>query len=72
MSGLTYSFVSLGDPGDDAGFQDMPPFYTYTPVPVGGYDGNVIAIQISPKGVMNASGVGGDPYFEIRFRARVR
>ncbi len=68
-SGLSYSFVALGDPGDDVGFQDVGPGYGYTPSTP--YDGSVTSIQINPKGILGGNG-GGDLYFEIRFKARVR
>lgn len=68
-SGLAYTFVSLGDAGDDIDFEDAGgPGYTPTPP----YDGNVTSIRINPKGVLSGNGGGGDPYFEIRFKARVR
>ncbi|MBW2413957.1 MAG: DUF11 domain-containing protein [Deltaproteobacteria bacterium] len=68
-SGLTYTFVSLGDGGDDVGFQGLAPGYGYTPGTP--YDGDVTSIQLNPKGTLPGNG-GGDAYFEIRFRARVR
>ena len=71
-SGLSYTFGALGDMFDDVGFQDVVSAPLYTSVPGTPYDGNVIAIQIYPKGVMNGNGGGSDPYFEIRFKARVR
>ena len=69
-SGLIYSFVALGDPGDDLDFMSTGPLFDYTPAP--GYDPAVTAIRFNPKGVLAASGAGGDPYFEVRFRVRVR
>ena len=69
-SALSYTFVSLGDAGDDVGFQDVGPGYAYTPSTP--YDGAVTAIQIKPKGILPGSGGVGDPYFEVRFRMRVR
>lgn len=72
-SGLTYTFGGLGDPADDLMFDDGSLTYTYTPVPdVDGYDANVTAIRVNPKGILNGSGVGGDPSFELRLRMRVR
>lgn len=70
VSGLGYTFTALGDGGDDVGFQDVGPGYGYTPTPP--FDGSVTSIQINPKGTLARNGGGGDPYFEIRFKARVR
>ncbi len=72
VSGLTYTFVGLGDATDDLMFDDGSLTFTYTPVPdADGYDANVTAIRINPKGVFNGSG-GGDPYFDAEFQMRVR
>jgi uncharacterized repeat protein (TIGR01451 family) len=68
-SGLTYTFTALGNGADDVDFQDVGPGYGYTPAPP--FDGNVTSIRINPKGTLAGNG-GGDPYFEIRFKARVR
>jgi len=70
-SGLTYTFIGLGSALDDVDFQGPGPGWGYTPVPVSGYDGAVSAIRINPKGVMNGAGAA-NPYFEVRFKARVR
>ena len=73
VSGLTYTFGGLGDGTDDLEFDDGSLNFTYTPVPdVDGYDSSVTAIRANPKGIFDASGGGGDPSFEFRFRMRVR
>ena len=53
-------------------FDDGTLTFTYTPAPdANGYDTNVTAVRINPKGSFNGAG-GGDPFFELRFQARVR
>lgn len=58
-SGLTYSFVSLGDTGDDIAFTSESgpsPAYTYNPSGVpDGYDSAVKGFRINPKGAFNPS-----------------
>ena len=73
-SGLIYTFGGLGDIFDDLMFDDGSLTFTYMPVPnVDGYDANVTAIRINPKGGINGNGAGGgDPFFEVSFQARVR
>jgi len=70
-SGLTYSFVSLGDTGDDIDFTSdsgPTPTYNYTPTGVDGYDSAVTGFQINPKGAMNPSSSS----FTLLPRVRVR
>ncbi|MCJ7498731.1 hypothetical protein MUP29_00620 [bacterium] len=70
-SGLTYSFVSLGDTGDDIDFtSDSGPTPTYNYTPDGGadgYDSAVTGFQINPKGAFNPSSS-----FTLSLRVRVR
>ena len=71
-SGLTYTFGGLGDGSDDLMFDDGSLAFTYIPAPgADGYDPNVTAVQINPKGAFSGAG-GGNPFFELRFQARVR
>ncbi|MEE8077555.1 MAG: choice-of-anchor Q domain-containing protein, partial [Pseudomonadales bacterium] len=72
-SGLTYTFVALGDPGDDVEFSnDGGSTYTYTPVADGnGVDTTVTDIRINPKGTFLSS-TSGDPNFEVLFKAIVQ
>ncbi len=72
-SGLTYTFVALGDPGDDVEFSnDGGSTYTYTPVADGnGVDTTVTHIRINPKGVFLSS-TTGDPNFEVQFKTIVQ
>lgn len=71
-SGLSWSFVSLADPGDSIDFSnDNAATWTYVPTPdVNGFDPAVTHIRLRPQGPMNAAG-GGDPYFEVVFRMRL-
>lgn len=70
VSGLSYTFTALGNGADDVDFQGAAPGYGYTPGTP--FDGTVTSIRVNPKGVLAGNGGGGDPYFEIRFKARVR
>lgn len=72
-SGLTYTFISLGDTTDDVDFSnDNGATYNYIPVPdINGYDSSVSAIRINPKGVFNGAGSGNNPDFMVRFRVMV-
>jgi len=58
-SGLTYSFVSLGDTGDDIAFTSESgpaPAYSYTPTgDANGYDSAVTGFRVNPKGAFNPS-----------------
>ncbi len=69
-SGLTYS----GSGGDIAYSNSGPPYtYTYTPVPdPQGFDPNVTALRINPKGIFNASVSGSNPQFTLQFRVRLK
>ncbi len=70
-SGLTYSFVSLGDTGDDIAFTSESgpaPAYSYNPAgDADGYDSAVTGFRINPKGAHNPSSS-----FTISTRVRVR
>ena len=73
-SGLTYTFSGLGSAADDIAFSSTggPPF-VYTPVPdADGYDPNVRAIQVNPKGIFNGVSGLNRPEFSLRFRVRVQ
>jgi uncharacterized repeat protein (TIGR01451 family) len=71
-SGLTYSFVSLGDTGDDIDFTSdsgPSPTYNYTPVwDADGYDSAVTGFQVNPKGAMNPDSSS----FTFSLRVRVK
>ncbi len=67
-SGLGYSFVALGDAGDDVSFSDDGgATFIYTPVPnANGVDPAVTHIRINPKGVFAGNTGGGNPNFDVR------
>lgn len=71
-SGLTYSFVALGDAGDDVAFSSDPgPAFTYGYTPSAGADGcdsAVTALRINPKGAFVLDSATPDPSFTVRFR----
>jgi uncharacterized repeat protein (TIGR01451 family) len=73
VSGLTYTFTSLGSTTDDLEFSnDGGATWTYTPVDSGdGTDPAVTDIRISPKGTLAASSGGGDPSFQVIFKVIV-
>ncbi len=62
-SGLTYTFVALGDAGDDVSFSnDGGTTFTYTPTAdANGVDTTVTHIRINPKGDLLGNNGGGDP-----------
>lgn len=69
-SALTWTYSSLAPlPVDDLYFFDGS---TWNYQPSGTYDPNVTHIRMSPKGRMAANAGSGNPYFELRFRVRVK
>jgi uncharacterized repeat protein (TIGR01451 family) len=73
-SGLSYTYISLGDGDDDLTFSsNNGASYAYTPSPdVDGYDSAVTNIRVNPKGPFNGDTGSGSPDFQIRFKVRVR
>lgn len=69
-SALTWTYSSLAPaPVDDLYFYDGS---SWTYQPTGPYDPNVTRIRMSPKGRMAADTGSGSPYFDLRFRVRVK
>ncbi len=69
-SALTWTYSSLAPaPVDDLYFFDGS---TWNYQPSGTYDPNVTHVRMSPKGRMAADTGSGSPYFELRFRVRVK
>lgn len=69
-SGLSYSFVSLDDLGDDVAFSADGGLdnFEYEPVPdANGVDPNVTHIRITPSGSLLGNTGSGDPNAEVRF-----
>jgi uncharacterized repeat protein (TIGR01451 family) len=73
VSGLTYTFTSLGNLTDDLEFSTDGVDWTYAPTADGnGVDTNVRYIRINPKSAMLGNGGGGDPNFQLRFMVVVQ
>ncbi len=74
VSGLSYTFTSLGSSTDDVEFSnDGGSTWTYTPVDSGdGTDPAVTDIRVNPKGIFAGSSGGGDPSFQVLFKAVVQ
>ena len=71
-SGLTYTFSGLSNTSDDVAFSNNGgTTFAYVPIPdVNGFDANVSAIRVNPKGLFNGAG-SGNPSFQITFRVRI-
>lgn len=70
-SNLTYTFTSLASSTDDVEFSnDGGATWTYVPTPP--FDPTANRIRLNPKGTMAGASGGLSPFFELRFRARVR
>jgi uncharacterized repeat protein (TIGR01451 family) len=55
---LSYTYSGLASTGDDIAFTSMSsgsPAYTYTPVPVSGYDSAVTGFKVDPQGDFDGS-----------------
>ena len=68
-SGLSYSFVSLDDLGDDVAFSANGGLdnFEYEPIPdAAGLDPNVTHIRVTPSGPMLGNTGGGDPNAQVR------
>ena len=72
-SALTYTFSGLANGADNIDSSNNGgTTWTYVPTPdANGCDPAVTHIRVRPQGTMAGSGVGGNPYFEVRFRVRV-
>jgi len=73
-SGLTYTFTSLADPGDDVSFSDDGgATFVYSPVAIAnGTDPAVTHIRVNPKGIFAGDSGSGDPSFQIFFKSLVQ
>jgi uncharacterized repeat protein (TIGR01451 family) len=72
-SGLTYSFIALGDLSDDVEFSDDGgATFSYVPIPdANGVDTAVTDIRINPKGALQGNSGGGDPSMQLAIKAIV-
>ena len=73
-SGLSFVFVSLGDPGDDVDFSnDGGATFTYTPVPdATGVDVSVTDLRITPTGALQGDSGAGAPNASFDFMTVVQ
>jgi len=73
-SGLSYTFVTLGDVTDDVSFSDDGgATFDYVPTPDGnGVDLAVTDVRINPKGALTGSTGSGDPSIQLSFKAIVQ
>ncbi|PCJ89306.1 MAG: hypothetical protein COA54_00820 [Thiotrichaceae bacterium] len=74
-SGLTYTFVSLGDAGDDIEFYNNGGTTLVTPTVVGNTDATVPRVDriiIRPKGSFNNSTVAPFPGFRVQFNVEMQ
>ncbi len=70
-SGLSYTYLGLGDGGDDLEFESGGAPYTPGPPPPD-YDPAVDRVWIRPKGVMAGGSPGAAPSFTVILQVRVR
>jgi uncharacterized repeat protein (TIGR01451 family) len=69
-SNITWTFGPLNSLTDDVDFSsDGGVTWTYVPIPP--YDPAVNLIRLNPKGTMAGTG-GGSPYFDLKFRVRLK
>ena len=68
---LTWTYTALNNLTDDVDFSnDNGLSWTYVPTPP--YDASVNRIRLNPKGKLAAASGGLNPYFELRFKVRVK
>lgn len=70
VSGLSCAFIALGNFADCMDFSNNGGT-TWTYVPNGDFDSAVTNVRFSLSGTMNGTG-GGNPYFDLKFRVRVK
>jgi len=69
-SALAYTFTSLASTTDDVDFSNNNCSTFVTPNPP--YDPTINCIRLNPKGTMAGASGGNNPYFDLRFRVRIR
>ncbi|MBE9536834.1 MAG: DUF11 domain-containing protein [Proteobacteria bacterium] len=71
-SGMTYSFVNLGDGGDSLEFYDSTDALITPAADGNGVDSSVAYIKVLPSNNMDAAAGGNNPSFSLRFRVRIK
>lgn len=73
-SGLSYTFLGVGNAGDDVAFSnDNGSSFSYTPVPgADGSDPAVTNVRINPKGTLGGNGGGGNPSAQFVFKTVIQ
>lgn len=73
-SGLSYNFLALNNPGDRLDFSnDSGVTWNHAPIADAfGCDNAITHIRVRPTGTMAGNSSAGDPWFELRFRVRVK
>jgi uncharacterized repeat protein (TIGR01451 family) len=69
-SALSWTYTALGNLVDDVDFSNVG-CNTWTYVPTPPFDPAVNCIRLNPKGTMSGTG-GGNPYFDLSFRVRIK
>ena len=70
---LAWTFTSLASATDDVSFSNIDCVnFTYMPVPTLNYDPAVKCIRLNPKGALASASGSSNPYFELRFRVRIK
>jgi len=70
-SALAWTYSALNSTGDEVDFSsDGGVTWTYVPTPP--YDPAVNRVRLNPKGAMAGASGASNPYFELRFRIRIK
>ena len=70
-SGLSWTYTALSSATDDVDFYSNSACTTLI-VPTAPYDTTVRCIRLNPKGTMAGANGGLNPFFELRFRVRLK
>jgi len=71
-SALTWSYGGLNNASDDVGFYSNIGCTILIPTLTAPYGSTVNCIRFNPKGVMAAASATSNPYFELKFRVRIK
>ncbi|NOT17561.1 MAG: right-handed parallel beta-helix repeat-containing protein [Sulfuriferula sp.] len=73
VSGLSWTYTNLASTTDNVDFSnDGGTTWTYTPVPVAGYDAAVTNIRLKPAGTLNANTGAGNPSYTLQFKVKIK